>query len=430
MSPNQSTYYEYSLPPASRRPTLSGAIDADVCVIGAGYAGLASALALAERGKRVVLLDSYHVGWGASGRNGGFASAGFALGGEAILRRLGAVAGKQLYDHTHRALEIVRDRAGRNLGPGDPPLPISSGILIGWRYDPGPKIEAEIYAHAELLGEDLEYWPKARLRSVLHTERYHCAVLNRRGFHFNPLAFARRMARLSELAGARIFDSSPATGITCRGQEWSVATAQGRVAVREVVLTGGGYLRGLAPRVSRGILPICTYVMTTEPLGAKLRTAIDCDFAIGDTRMNCDYYRPLADGRLLWGGDITARQQAPRRLAEQMRARMVQVFPQLSDAKVDFAWQGTMSYARHRMPAIGQAAPGLWYATGFGGHGLAPTTMAGEMIGAAIGDGDRSYRLLEPFGLPWAGGVLGAVAAQSVYWWHAANEARRERRMA
>jgi gamma-glutamylputrescine oxidase len=422
------TYYESSLPAAAARPALSAAEAADVCVVGGGLAGLASALALAERGRRVVLLESHHVGWGASGRNGGFVSAGFALGGEAILKRLGAGPGRELYDLSHAALERVRERATRDLGAGDGALAMGAGILVGWRYDPGAGVEAEVAAHAQLLGEDLEFWPRARLRQALATERYHCAVLNRRGFHLNPLAFCRRMARLAELAGVRIHEASPVTAVERRGQGWTVTSGGGAVAAKDVVLTGGGYLGRLVAGVSRGILPICTYVMTTEPLGARLKAAIDCGHAIGDTRMNCDYYRPLADGRLLWGGDITARQQPPRRLAEQMRARMVEVYPQLADAKVDFAWQGTMSYARHRMPAVGAVAPGLWYATGFGGHGMATTTLAGELIGGALAEGDTRYRLLEPFGLPWAGGVLGQIAAQTVYWWHAANEARRERR--
>lgn len=428
MPNNPATYYEFSLPPAAQRPSLSGAIEADVCVVGGGLAGLASALALAERGKKVALLETHHIGWGASGRNGGFVSAGFALGGEAILKRLGEKPGKQLYDLSHAALERVRERASCNLGSDDAPLPMGAGILVGWRYDPGAGVEAEVAAHAKLLGEDLEFYPQARLRKVLATERYHCAVLNRRGIHLNPLAFCRRMARLAELAGVRIFEASPVTAVERRGQDWRVATASGSITGRNVVLAGGGYLGRLVPGVSQGILPICTYVMTTEPLGDRLKAAIDGDFAIGDTRMNCDYYRPLADGRLLWGGDITARQQPPRRLAEQMRGRMVQVYPQLADAKVEFAWQGTMSYARHRMPAIGESAPGLWYATGFGGHGMATTTLAGELVGSALAEGDTHYRLLEPFGLPWAGGVLGQIAAQTVYWWHAANEARRERR--
>ena len=422
------TYYEFSLPPATRRPSLTGASAADIVVVGGGLAGLASALALAERGKQVTLLETRHIGWGASGRNGGFVSAGFALGGEAVLKRLGAGPGRQLYDLSHAAVERVRARAGRDLGPDALPLPMGAGILVGWRYDPGAGIADKVAAHAKLLGEDLEFWPKTRLRSVLATERYHCAVLNRRGFHLNPLAFCRRMARLAEMAGVRIFETSPVTAIERRGLGWLVKTGSDSVTAREVVLTGGGYLGRLVSGVAQGILPICTYVMTTEPLGDRLKAAINCGYAIGDTRMNCDYYRPLADGRLLWGGDITARQQPPRQLAEQMRGRMVQVYPQLADAKVDFAWQGTMSYARHRMPAIGQAAPGLWYATGFGGHGMATTTLAGELIGAALVEGDQSYRLLEPFGLPWAGGVLGTIAAQTVYWWHAANEARRERR--
>jgi gamma-glutamylputrescine oxidase len=156
--------------------------------------------------------------------------------------------------------------------------------------------------------------------------------------------------------------------------------------------------------------------MVTEPLGERLEQAIRAPWGVSDDRTAQDYYRPLADGRLLWGGLVSCFKQPPRRLAEVMRRCMLRVYPQLDGVRIETAWDGLMGYARHKMPQIGQLSPGVWYAMGFGGRGMATTTMAGELVAGAIAEGDERYRLFAPFGLGFAGGPLGPAVAQTVYW--------------
>jgi glycine/D-amino acid oxidase-like deaminating enzyme len=166
------------------------------------------------------------------------------------------------------------------------------------------------------------------------------------------------------------------------------------------------------------VLPIATYVMVTKPLGARLQEAMHTPAAVYDTRFAFDYYRPLADTRLLWGGRISTRGRSGEQVAQVLYADMLKVYPQLEGARVDFAWSGMMSYGRHKMPQLGRLPEGLWYGMGFGGHGVAPTTLAGDVLAAAImGDGVDLARFA-PWGLPSTGGPAGLVGAQLAYWYY------------
>jgi gamma-glutamylputrescine oxidase len=194
-----------------------------------------------------------------------------------------------------------------------------------------------------------------------------------------------------------------------------VGTAQGSIDARHVVMAGGGYARNVYRRVERAVLPIATYVMATEPLGARLADAIDCRCAVYDTRFAFDYYRPLPDSRILWGGRISILEREPEAIARLLRRDLLKVYPQLRDVRIEHAWGGLMSYARHKMPQIGQSPDGVWYAVGFGGHGMAPTTVSGELLAAAIAGERPVPEAFAAFGLTHTFGALGLAAAQLTY---------------
>jgi glycine/D-amino acid oxidase-like deaminating enzyme len=158
--------------------------------------------------------------------------------------------------------------------------------------------------------------------------------------------------------------------------------------------------------------------MATEPLGERLKEAIRGPYSVIDSRFDCDYYRPLADTRILWGGGITIRRSDPAQLSAVMLRKLLTVYPQLAGVRVECAWSGLMGYPRHRMVQIGEVSPGVWYGMGFGGHGMGTTTMAGELVAAAIAEGDERYKLFAPFGLDWTGGPVGLVAVEAVYRWY------------
>jgi len=181
------------------------------------------------------------------------------------------------------------------------------------------------------------------------------------------------------------------------------------------------------PALARAVMPIATYVMTTEPLGAQLQDAMRTRAAVYDTRFAFDYYRPLPDTRLLWGGRISVRDRTPAEVQQLLTTDLMRVYPQLRGARIDHAWSGLMSYARHKMPQVGRLPDGRWYAMGFGGHGVAPTTLAGEVVAAAIAQEAPVPAALAPYGLAPTFGPLGRAAAQASYWWYQAADAWRDR---
>jgi gamma-glutamylputrescine oxidase len=186
-----------------------------------------------------------------------------------------------------------------------------------------------------------------------------------------------------------------------------------------VVLCCGGYLAGLRPAVDRSILPIATYVMATAPLGERLvrEVFIGTRAAVYDTRFAFDYYRPLPDTRLLWGGRISILDRSPHAVARLLKRDLARVFPQLAGVEIDYAWSGLMGYPTHQMPQLLEIEPGLWCGQGFGGHGFATTTAAGEVLASAIAEGDRAIDDYAPFGLESARKPLGFLGAQATYAW-------------
>jgi len=407
------SYYARTATPVPPRPVLRGDIETEVCVVGGGLAGLSTALGLAERGRSVVLLEARRVAWGASGRNGGFVSPGFACGPESVVKRVGRDRARELYELTREAVRLVRRRIDQYEIPC---APVDSGALKAWWTNDPAAVRRERDYMGETFGVELEIWPRERLREVLITRRYHGALYNPEAFHFHPLNYALGVAAAVESRGGRLFEMSAVTETELDGPTKIVSTAEGRVRTRAVVFACGGYINGLHRRLSAAIQPVATYVMVTEPLGERLQTAIRGPYSAIDSRFDFDYYRPLADTRILWGGGITVRRSEPRRLARLLLRRLLEVYPQLEGIRAETAWAGLMGYPTHAMPQIGEVSPGAWYCMGFGGHGMATTTMAGERVAAAIAEGDDRYRLFAPFGLSWTGGPAGLAAVQLVYW--------------
>lgn len=414
----------YARRPAPVRESLRGPIDVDVAIVGGGFAGLNTALGLVERGRReVLLLEAQGIGYGASGRNGGFVFGGYSLGESSLLRTLGPVAARSLYRRTVDAVALIRRRSATI----DCDRRDSGVIWANWFHDP-QVLESRRRLLAEAYGVHWQPWDRDRLRAAVASERYSAALYEADALHLDPLAYARGLAASIEAGGGRIVERSPVVGLAADGAGWRLRTPEGSVRARHVVLAGGGYLRGLAPRLESARLPIATYVMVTAPLGSLARQLIPTDAAIYDSRFAFDYYRRLADDRILWGGRISIRDRAPTEVARLLRADLARVFPQLQDVPVELAWSGLMSYARHEMPQVGQLAPALWYAQAFGGHGLAPTAVAGEALAAAIAEGDPGWQAFAPFGLTRTYGPFGLLAAQATYWRLQAADAWKDRR--
>ncbi|MBP6596177.1 MAG: FAD-binding oxidoreductase [Arenimonas sp.] len=421
-----SDYYRTSAPAAVRYPSLSGRHQVDTCIVGAGFAGLNTALGLAERGVQgVCVLEADTVAYGASGRNGGFVFGGYSPGEGALLAGPAAAQAKSLYRGTQDAVDLIRRRIGQH---GIACSHTDAGVLwANWFRDPAPLRERQALLAANF-DTHWEWVPREQLAGMLKTSRYGDALFERNALHFNPLAYADGLAAAATKRGVGVHEHSPAVALERDGTGWRVRTAQGEVCARHVVLACGGYLAGLRRDVDAGVLPIATYVMVTEPLGARMDQVINTGAAVYDSRFAFDYYRRLPDTRLLWGGRISVRDRSSAAVERLLRRDLLQVYPQLEDVAIDYAWSGLMSYARHQMPQIGEVEPGLWVAQAFGGHGVAPTTFAGELLAAAIAEGDPHWRDFSGYGLVSALKPAGFLGAQLSYWWHQAKDAWKDRR--
>jgi gamma-glutamylputrescine oxidase len=406
----EETWYEATAARGAARAPLRGERQAEVCVIGGGLAGLTTTLELARAGVPVILLEARRIAWGASGRNGGFVSNGFAQSMSEVAARVGPEAARALYQLSCEGTEFVRREAAK----ADPAIKMGEGWLGCLRYSDAAAKRAAVAAMQNGYGQAMRYLDVAETRALLDTERYFQSSYDPTAFHIHPLRYALAIAAAAEAAGAVICEASPVVSLARDGASHVVRTAQGRVRAPQVVHCVSSLGRGLHRATGRAVLPVATYVAVTEPLRQNV---IRTRSAVSDSRRAGNYFRLIDDGRLLWGGAITTRISEPRRLAERMKRDMLSVFPDLGDPRIDYAWAGLMGYARHFMPLIGGDGDGQWWATAFGGHGLNTTAMAGLLIARAIAAKDDEYRRFTPFSPQWAGGSLGRAAVQAGYWY-------------
>jgi glycine/D-amino acid oxidase-like deaminating enzyme len=401
---------------------IEGARRARTVVVGGGLAGLSTAWSLHERGHDdVIVLEAGQPAEGASGRNGGFVFGGFSLDARAMARRIGLEATRELQLGTRDAVALVRERMSA-LGL----RPDGEGVLlVDWFRDP-VRLEALRQHLAHWAGQELDPISPEALRDYVVSEQYGGALYEREAFHFNPLAYAQGLARRLDERGATVCGDSPVRSLDRVDGRWVVSTAKAQIQADRVVVATGGYDRSLVPSLARAIQPIGTYIAVTEPLGEALDSVLPGEPAVYDTRFAFDYYRRFED-RLLWGGRISVADRDPRSIERLMRRDLARVFPSLAEARFSHAWGGWMSYARHQMPIVGELEPGLWLASAFGGHGMAPTTLVGEILAEAMQGQAERLGWLQAWGRPWAGSGLGRVAVQGEYWWRQARDAVRDR---
>lgn len=415
------TRYAQELGAVPRRARLEGIVQTGTCVIGGGLAGVATALDLAERGHDVVLLEQRQIGWGASGRNGGFVSDGFQREAAELERMVGPHQAREMHALSRAAMDLLKQRLDRHdiaCGPRPP------GVMrVAFR---GQKAGLQAWRdHMEReYATPWTYWPAGQVRAALDTESYDDALVSDEGFAVDPLAMTRGLAAAAERLGASVFETTRVRRLGRRGGGIRVLAGHGEVRCERVVVACGGYVGPQFTRLFGATVPVATFVMSTPPLGARLEAAIAVPYAIYDLKFATNYYRRTADGALLWGGRVLGWEPGPGWIEAALRRDMEAMYPSLRGVPVSLAWSGLMPFLRHRMPVVAQTAPGVWVATGFGGHGLALTTMAGRLLGAAIDEGDDRWRMFAGFGLPFAGGPLSRAPAQMVFWKHALRDRR------
>ena len=378
---SRNSYYAATATRSQRHAPLSGAIRCDVAIVGGGLAGLSAALELSERGLDVVVLEAREIGWGASGRNGGQAIHGLACGQDVIEGQLGLADSRKVWDMTIEALDMLRQRIARydiECDWRDGFLGVATSARKGRDlHDWADEIEAKYgYPLTRIASADLPKW--------IASGRYHSAIHDPRSGHLHPLKYVLGLARAAAAAGVRIFENTEVTGFRQDGGV-TLATAGGEVRAGKMLLAGNVYLQEIAPALESRIMPVGTYIVCSETLDPALADSlVPTRSAVCDTDFVLDYYRITNDHRMLFGGRVSYSTKTPANIQESMRRRMVDTFPQLADAKIQYAWGGFVDITMNRAPDFGRIGANVYYLQGFSGHGLALTGLAGRVVAEAM----------------------------------------------
>jgi len=381
--PYVASYYAASAREAPERAALEGAVAADVCVVGGGIAGCSAALHLAERGLKVVLLEQNRIGWGASGRSGAQAIHGIACGQAKLARLIGAAGARTVWDVSVEGLALMRELIHR--------YSIACDWVDGYMLAAiKERHERELRAELEELREgygytSLRYLAREELRQLLGSERYRAALYDSNSGHLHPLNYTLGLAAAAESLGVQIHEGTRARSFVTTGGKVRIATERGEVSARQLVLCGNVYLGETVPALAAKIMAVATYIVATEPLGAeRAARLIANNAAVSDMNWVLDYYRRSADHRLLFGGRVNYSGFKSFDAPSATRTRMLNVFPQLSDVRIEYAWGGEVDITLNRAPHFGRLAPEVYFLQGFSGHGIALTGIAGKLIAEAI----------------------------------------------
>lgn len=388
------SYYAATAELLPRQPALQGAVKSDVCIIGAGYTGLSAALHLAERGYSVVVLEAHRVGFGASGRNGGQVGPGQRIEQDAIERMMGREDARKLWEIGLQARDLVQALIARF----DMDVQYRPGVLhADWQARDVP----HAHAYAEKLARDygytdIEALDRAAVQAIVRTKAYQGGVLDHGAGHLHPLRYCLGLARASLGAGARIFEDSLVVDIQY-GATAKVQTRQGHVEAAHVLLAANGYLGGLVPQVAAMVMPINNFIIATDPLPQG--TVLTRDVGVADSKFVINYFRLAQDGRLLFGGGESYGYRFPD-IIRTVRKPMLEVFPQLREARIAYAWGGTLAITMTRLPCFARLAPNVLSCSGYSGHGVALATLAGQIMAETLAGQSERFDVMARAKLP------------------------------
>jgi len=405
---NRNSYYEASMERPPLQDALQEHLSVDVVVVGAGFAGLSSAIELARAGHSVAVLEADRVCSGASGRNGGQAIVGYASGQEVFEHQLGVDAARLAWEMSLQALDLIDERV-QDFG-------IDCDWVKGYLHvaDSERKARAlqeEAAAMHKAYGFATEVATGAEVRRFIDSPRYTACAFEKLSGHLHPLKYGLGLARAAQSLGVKIFERSAVMRLD-RGPTLVAHTAQGRVMARFGVLAGNYALPDfgpqVAPELSHRIMPVGTYIIGTAPLGADLcRQLIPSNAAVCDNNFILDYFRFSADHRMLFGGRVSYSTRTPPNLKATMAKRLGQIFPQLKDVPIEYVWGGFVDISMNRAPDFGRLGNNLFYLQGFSGHGVALTGLAGRLVAQALaGQAERFDVFAKLKHLPFPGGAL------------------------
>jgi glycine/D-amino acid oxidase-like deaminating enzyme len=395
------------------RQRLSFDLDADICVVGAGLAGLTVALEAAQLGANVVVLEGRHVGWNASGHQLGTVMSGFNLPVGELIERVGFEDARELWSLSKQGAEYVRARVTEDLMPG---LALSEGALEVSSVDAGDRLISRLQMLSEDFETEVEGWQVERVRGVLKTNRYFHGMYYPKAFQVDGRNYVHGLAALARRRGVRIFEDTPVVSIEASGVRKRIVTPSARLRASHIVLAGNIHLGAPSKRLSETLLPVWRYAGVTAPLGDRLREVVAFQGSVTDSD-GIDHFRIVQGDRLMWASPETTWAMRPQRFAGAIARRIRTVFPALDRVEITETFGGAMGLTVHGMPQIGELRRGLWVASGFGRQGMNASALAGRLIAHSILWGDDRWRLFSPFELVWAGGPAGRLAGQVVGLW-------------
>nr|WP_262927409.1 FAD-binding oxidoreductase [Phytohalomonas tamaricis] len=387
---------------APSRPALEGRVETDVCVIGGGFTGISSALHLAERGYRVVVLESVQVGFGASGRNGGQIVNSYSRDMDMIESRYGVDTAKALGDMAFEGNRIIRQRIERYAIACD----LKDGNLFAACNDKQLQNLREHKALWERYGhQQLELLEGKSYQREIGSERYTGALLDHSGGHLHPLNLVLGQAAAVESLGGTIYEHSVVESVN-HGSRVRIKTAAGEVNAAYAVVAGNAYLGNTVPELTGRTMPCGTQIVATEPLDEDTaRQLLPTDRCVEDLNYLLDYYRLSADRRLIYGGGVTYGGRDPASIEAVIRPKLAQTFPALANIKIDYAWSGNFLLTLNRLPQFGCINDNVYYAQGYSGHGVTATHLAGKLIAEVLaGRNERFDAFANIPHLPFPGG--------------------------
>ncbi len=378
--PLNNSYYAATANAWETRAALIGQDTCDICIIGGGFTGLSAALACAENGLSVILLEAETIGFGASGRNGGQLIPGLRWGMREIDAEFGRERAKAIFDLAWSAVSRVNDRIKKH----DIKCDIKSGHLEA-AYKPAHfgdmQNEAE-FLSATFGWDSIDVVQPNEMSRHINGGGYHGGIYDHKGGHFHPLNYALGLANAAKSEGVRIFEHSPVSNYSDNGSSVEIKVNGGAsVKAKNVIVATDAWIGGLDRDLGSYTVPIMNYNIATAPL-PDADNLLPSDAAVADSRFVLNYFRLSADKRMIFGGGEKYIQRPPADIAGFVRKHMTKVFPSLSHIPIAYAWGGKVAVTSNRLPHMGRKG-NVFYAHGFSGHGALITTLAGELLAEA-----------------------------------------------
>jgi glycine/D-amino acid oxidase-like deaminating enzyme len=380
----------------------------DVAIIGAGYTGLSAARTLARRGATVAVLEAHTIGWGASSRNGGMVLTGLKLGVNKLISMYGRERAQRMYAASLASIACVEQIIREEAIACDFSRCGHLEVACKQKHFDDYSRQAELIARE--FNHQIRVVPRDQLNTEIGSSIYYGGMLDDVSAGLNPARYVAGLARAAMQAGAQIFENTSVETIEREARQgasgWRVSTSRGSIWARSVFVATSGYTGKATPALRKKIIPIGSYIITTEVLPDALAQQLSPrNRMIYDSKNYLYYYRLTPDRRMLFGGRAAffpETRDSIRRSAGILRRGMIEVYPQLRDAKVDYVWGGTLDFAFDIMPHAGQL-DGIYYALGYAGHGVAMATYLGQKMAKMIA-GDKPEN---PFiGIPFPGAPL------------------------